>query len=46
MINWYISSSFKEDLASISSEGLLDENRELFVERSQQLIEELTNLAL
>ncbi|MBT7610096.1 MAG: molecular chaperone HtpG [Bacteriovoracaceae bacterium] len=35
-----------EDLASISSEGLPDENRELFVERSQQLIEELTNLAL
>ncbi len=35
-----------EDLAAISSEGLADKNRELFVERSQQLIEELTNLAL
>ena len=35
-----------EDLAAISSEGLADENRELFVERSQQLIEELTNFAL
>lgn len=35
-----------EDLAAISSEGLADENREVFVERSQQLIEELTNFAL
>lgn len=31
------------DLASISSEGLKNEDKEVFVQRSQQLIEELTN---
>ncbi len=31
-----------EDLAMISSEGLSDENRESFVKRSQELIEQLT----
>jgi molecular chaperone HtpG len=35
-----------EDLATISSEGLKSENKEQFVERSQNLIEKLTNLAL
>jgi len=35
-----------EDLAHISSEGLKHEDRDLFVHRSQELIEELSNLAL
>lgn len=35
-----------EDLAHISSEGLRLEEREAFVTRTQDLIEELTNLAL
>lgn len=35
-----------EDLAHISSEGLRLEDREAFVVRTQDLIEELTNLAL
>ncbi|PIP91819.1 MAG: molecular chaperone HtpG [Bdellovibrionales bacterium CG12_big_fil_rev_8_21_14_0_65_38_15] len=35
-----------EDLASISSEGLKNDQRDLFVTRSQTLISELTNLAL
>ena len=35
-----------EDLATISSEGLKNEDKEKFVERSQNLIKELTNLAL
>jgi len=35
-----------EDLANISSEGLDMEQRELFVKRSQDLIQELSNLAL
>jgi len=35
-----------EDLAAISSEGLKDENRDNFVKRSQDLIQELTTLAL
>ncbi|MCO4794989.1 MAG: molecular chaperone HtpG [Bacteriovoracaceae bacterium] len=35
-----------EDLAAISSEGLKDENRDNFVQRSQELIQELTTLAL
>jgi molecular chaperone HtpG len=35
-----------EDLAHISSEGLKHEDREAFVHRSQELIEELSNLAL
>lgn len=35
-----------QDLANISSEGLKSEERELFVKRSQELIEELSNLAL
>ncbi|TNF24584.1 MAG: molecular chaperone HtpG [Deltaproteobacteria bacterium] len=35
-----------EDLAAISSEGLKDENRDNFVRRSQDLIQELTTLAL
>jgi molecular chaperone HtpG len=35
-----------EDLAHISSEGLNHEDREAFVHRSQELIEELSNLAL
>jgi molecular chaperone HtpG len=35
-----------EDLAHISSEGLNHEDREAFVNRSQELIEELSNLAL
>lgn len=35
-----------EDLAHISSEGLNHEDREAFVLRSQNLIEELSNLAL
>ncbi|MCK6595790.1 MAG: hypothetical protein L6Q33_11360, partial [Bacteriovoracaceae bacterium] len=35
-----------EDLAHISSEGLRLEDREAFVTRTQDLIEELTNLAL
>jgi molecular chaperone HtpG len=35
-----------EDLANISSEGLATEQRENFVQRSQDLIQELSNLAL
>ena len=35
-----------EDLATISSEGLKAEEREVFVQRSQDLIQELSNLAL
>jgi molecular chaperone HtpG len=35
-----------EDLASISSEGLKTDEREIFVKRSQDLIQELSNLAL
>ena len=35
-----------EDLASISSEGLSTDERELFVKRSQDLVQELSNLAL
>lgn len=35
-----------EDLAHISSEGLKHEDREAFVNRTQELMQELTNLAL
>ncbi len=35
-----------EDLAQISSEGLNPEDRESFVSRTQELMQELTNLAL
>lgn len=35
-----------EDLAQISSEGLKHEDREAFVTRTQELMQELTNLAL
>ncbi len=35
-----------EDLASISSDGLKNDERDLFVNRSQSLIQELTNMAL
>lgn len=35
-----------QDLASISGEGLDDKEREIFVNRSQDLISELSNLAL
>ncbi|MBK22742.1 MAG: molecular chaperone HtpG [Halobacteriovorax sp.] len=35
-----------EDLATISSEGLKNEDKDLFVKRSTDLIQELTNLAL
>jgi molecular chaperone HtpG len=35
-----------EDLANISSEGLKSEHREAFVKRSQDIISELSNLAL
>jgi molecular chaperone HtpG len=35
-----------EDLALISSEGLKHEDREAFVSRTQELMQELTNLAL
>ncbi|MFA6235876.1 MAG: molecular chaperone HtpG [Bacteriovorax sp.] len=35
-----------EDLAQISSEGLNHEDREAFVSRTQELMQELTNLAL
>ena len=35
-----------EDLAQISSEGLKHEDREVFVSRTQELMQELTNLAL
>ena len=35
-----------EDLANISSEGLKADERETFVQRSQELIQELSNLAL
>jgi molecular chaperone HtpG len=35
-----------EDLAHISSEGLKHEDREAFVLRTQELMQELTNLAL
>lgn len=35
-----------EDLAQISSEGLKHEDREAFVSRTQELMQELTNLAL
>lgn len=35
-----------EDLATISSEGLANEDKDLFVKRSQELIQELTNMAL
>lgn len=35
-----------EDLAHISSEGLKHEDREAFVNRTQELMKELTNLAL
>lgn len=35
-----------EDLATISSEGLRNEDKDLFVKRSQELIQELTNMAL
>ncbi len=35
-----------EDLAHISSEGLKHEDREAFVQRTQELMQELTNLAL
>jgi len=35
-----------EDLANISSEGLKQDDRELFVRRSQELIQDLTNFAL
>ena len=35
-----------EDLACISSEGLKNDERDLFVTRSQSLIQELTNMAL
>ncbi|MCB9061034.1 MAG: molecular chaperone HtpG [Halobacteriovoraceae bacterium] len=35
-----------EDLALISSEGLKDEYKDLFVQRSQELIQKLTGLAL
>lgn len=34
------------DLASISSEGLKNDERDVFVRRSQELIQELTNMAL
>lgn len=34
------------DLASISSEGLKNDERDVFVRRSQDLIQELTNMAL
>ena len=37
---------YVEDLATISSEGLKNEDRNVFVQRSQDLIQELTNLAL
>lgn len=35
-----------EDLATISSEGLKNEERDLFVQRTQSLMQELTSLAL
>ncbi|HAZ14277.1 MAG: hypothetical protein A2X86_18805 [Bdellovibrionales bacterium GWA2_49_15] len=35
-----------EDLASISSEGLKQEEREIFVKRSQELVQDLTSYAL
>ena len=35
-----------EDLAAISSDGLKNDERDLFVNRSQSLIQELTNMAL
>jgi molecular chaperone HtpG len=35
-----------EDLACISSEGLKNDERDLFVRRSQDLMQELTNMAL
>lgn len=35
-----------EDLATISSEGLKNEEKDSFVKRSQELIQELTNLAI
>ena len=37
---------YVEDLAYISSEGLKVEQRDQFVKRSQDLISQLTNLAL
>ena len=37
---------YVEDLAYISSEGLKVENRDDFVKRSQELISDLTTLAL
>ena len=37
---------YVEDLAAISSEGLKTEERDAFVKRSQDLISDLTNLAL
>ncbi|MBC7714102.1 MAG: molecular chaperone HtpG [Rhizobacter sp.] len=37
---------YVEDLAHISSEGLKHEDREAFVNRTQELMQELTNLAL
>jgi molecular chaperone HtpG len=35
-----------EDLATISSEGLKHDEKEMFVKRTQELIEELSTLAL
>ena len=37
---------YVEDLANISSEGLKNEDRDNFVTRSQELLKELTSLAL
>lgn len=37
---------YVEDLASISSEGLNKEGKDIFVKRSQELLSDLTNLAL
>jgi len=37
---------YVEDLATISSEGLKNEDKETFVQRSQELIQELTGYAL
>ena len=35
-----------EDLAQISSEGLKSDEKELFIQRTQDLMQELTTLAL
>jgi molecular chaperone HtpG len=35
-----------EDLANISSEGLNSDSKDLFVQRSQELIQDLTNFAV